>query len=83
VLLVDFHNILVLGVIIANHFLGYSALTGEAANSTLGFRSSLPLKVKQNFHVLELLGLLGSRAECSRNCFGIIAPRGEYEVLAH
>jgi hypothetical protein len=74
---------LVLGVIIANLFLGYSALTGEAANSTLGFADLLPLKVKQNFHVLELLDLLESRAEYSRKCFGIIAPRVKFEVFAH
>ena len=51
---------LVLGVIIANQFLGYFALKGEPANSTLGFCSSLPLKVKHNIHVLELFGLLRS-----------------------
>jgi len=28
---------MVLGVIIPKHFLEYSALTGESANSTLGF----------------------------------------------
>jgi hypothetical protein len=51
---------LVLGVVIANQFLGYFALTGEPANSTLGLCSSLPLEVKQNIHVLELFGLLRS-----------------------
>lgn len=51
---------MVLGIIIPKHFLEYSALAGESANSTLSFTDILPLQVELNFHVLELFGVLRS-----------------------
>jgi hypothetical protein len=43
------------GVKVPQHFLEYSALTGKSANSTPDFADLIPVKVKQNFYVLELL----------------------------